>query len=299
MIVLPDAPFFELMTQLYFAPMQAAVAIYLVSRLTRPEMPVTEKIAFSILVFSTFAQAIQRLQLGRERVSLTLFAYGLFYIAIYKMLRRLRKRLTQLSKTEIVKYLSWSVFRTGFASLVPIVYLSSESFGCIAAEVRFDEERSDKRWLERSDSKSILSPTHITNNVPLVASLLAAAHSSQSPSDTTGMENMQSRSYAECGNIVSSNHAMAFHLSMLLTVKLFILPFEKDVSLNALKNFQLSAHHQVVVVMVLIASMSAIFVFATRREDSNTYSYWGGFNITYVLLSTLHMCWGIVFVSFG
>jgi hypothetical protein len=92
---------------------------------------------------------------------------------------------------------------------------------------------------------------------------------------------------------------MAFHLSMLLTVKLFILPFEKDVSLATLKAFQLSAHHQIVVIMVLLASMSAIFVFATRREDSNTYSYWGGLNITYVLLSTLHMCWGIVFVSFG
>jgi hypothetical protein len=96
MIMYPNAPFFELMTQLYFAPMQAAVGIYLVSRLTRPEMPVTEKFAFSIFVFSTFAQAIQRLQLGKVKVSLTLFAYGLFYIAIYKMLRRLRKRLTQV-----------------------------------------------------------------------------------------------------------------------------------------------------------------------------------------------------------
>jgi hypothetical protein len=113
------------------------------------------------------------------------------------------------------------------------------------------------------------------------------------------MENMQSLSYTKCGNTVSSNHAMAFHLSMLLTVKLFILPFEKDVNLATLKAFQLSAHHQIVVIMVLLASMSAIFVFATRREDSNTYSYWGGFNITYVLLSTLHMCWAVVFVSFG
>lgn len=110
---------------------------------------------------------------------------------------------------------------------------------------------------------------------------------------------MQSLSYTKCGNTVSSNHAMAFHLSMLLTVKLFILPFEKDVNLATLKAFQLSAHHQIVVIMVLLASMSAIFVFATRREDSNTYSYWGGFNITYVLLSTLHMCWAVVFVSFG
>ena len=144
MIVYPDAPFFELMTQIYFAPMQAAVAIYLVSRLSQgPEMPFTEKCAFGIFVFSIFAQAIQRLQLGRYSVSLTLFGYGLFYIAIYKMLRRLRKRLTQMPKTEIVAYLSRSVFRTGFASLVPIVYLSSESFGCIAAEVRLDEKKVD------------------------------------------------------------------------------------------------------------------------------------------------------------
>ena len=179
MIVYPDAPFFELMTQIYFAPMQAAVAIYLVSRLSQgPEMPFTEKCTFGIFVFSIFAQAIQRLQLGRYSVSLTLFGYGLFYIAIYKMLRRLRKRLTQvrdetlcrepcrahhviapslnlalnsttsthpqMPKTEIVAYLSRSVFRTGFASLVPIVYLSSESFGCIAAEVRLDEKQSGR-----------------------------------------------------------------------------------------------------------------------------------------------------------
>jgi len=40
-------------------------------------------------------------------------------------------------------------------------------------KVRLNDERSDERRLERSDSKSIIPPFYITNNLPLVASLLA------------------------------------------------------------------------------------------------------------------------------
>jgi len=47
-------------------------------------------------------------------------------------------------------------------------------FNRIEEKVRLDKERR----LERSDSKSIIPPPYITNNLPLVASLLTAAHSS-------------------------------------------------------------------------------------------------------------------------
>ena len=39
-------------------------------------------------------------------------------------------------------------------------------------EGRFGKERSDERWLERSDSKIIIPLFYITNNLLLVASLL-------------------------------------------------------------------------------------------------------------------------------
>jgi len=50
-----------------------------------------------------------------------------------------------------------------------------------ATSMRLGEVRQTERRLERSDSKSIKPPSYITNNLPLVASLLTTRFSLASP----------------------------------------------------------------------------------------------------------------------
>ncbi|GMH69356.1 hypothetical protein TL16_g05139 [Triparma laevis f. inornata] len=144
-------------------------------------------------------------------------------------------------------------------AMIPIVYLSSESLGCILAYIPDYKKDLGNEW------DRLLDPV-----------------------------------YKQCGNIVTSNHAMAFHLSMLLVVKLYVLPFEElHITVNDIKNWNLKSKHQILLITMLIASLSALFIFATRREGTNKYTYVNDTNITHVLLMVLHCCWGVAFITFG
>lgn len=138
--------------------------------------------------------------------------------------------------------------------MVPIVYLASESLGCLAAE---------------------------------------------SPYDVTGFDNVLVNDYNRCGNLITSNHAMAFHLSMLLIVKLFILPFERHVTLKDVKNFNLNLKHQILLVTIVVASFCSLFIFATRQEATSKYAYVYNVNMSHFLLMVMHSCWGVAFITFG
>ena len=92
-LVYPEAPFFKLVTQVYFAPCQGAVAILLVSRLDKPFFPKTEKAAYLVFMSQPLLQGVLRLRVGRTLVGLSLIAIFLLYKVVYKILRRLRKRL--------------------------------------------------------------------------------------------------------------------------------------------------------------------------------------------------------------
>ena len=227
-VVYPEAPFFELLTQVYFAPCQGAVAIYLVSRLDKPFFPRTEKAAYFIFMMQSLLQGVQRLRVGRILVGLSICFFFLLYAVVYKILRRLRKRLALMEEQRIHSYIANNVFRSSLHAMVPIIYLASESLGCLAAE---------------------------------------------SPYNVTGFDNMLVKDYNQCGNLITSNHAMAFHLSMLLIVKLYILPFERRVTLDDVKNFNLILKHQILLVTIVIASFCSLFIFATRQEATSKYSY--------------------------
>ncbi|GMH63692.1 hypothetical protein TrST_g12030 [Triparma strigata] len=254
MVAYPNAPYFELVTQVYFAPCQGAVAIYLVSRLDNQDMPTTEKLAYFCFFLQSLLQGIQRLLIGRTTVGISLLVFSVLYAGIYKVLRRLRKRLVRFEDEKVWKYICYNIFRTSMQAMVPIVYLSSESLGCIFAKM---------------------------------------------PETDGGFDTWLSLDYKECGNIVTSNHAMAFHLSMLLVVRVYILPFEKNITTTDIKNWNLGAKHQILLIMCLIASLCALFIFATRREGTNKYTYINDVNLTHVLLMILHCCWGVVFVTFS
>lgn len=236
-----------------------AVAIYLVSRLDNLEMPKTEKLAYSIFFLQSLLQGIQRILIGRILVGVSLVTFSIFYFGIYKVLRRLRKRLVGMNDERVWRYICYNLFRAGMQAMLPIVYLSSESLGCIFAHMPDYNKELGNEW------DRLLDPV-----------------------------------YKQCGNIVTSNHAMAFHLSMLLVVKLYVLPFEElHITVNDIKNWNLKSKHQILLITMLIASLSALFIFATRREGTNKYTYVNDTNITHVLLMVLHCCWGVAFITFG
>ena len=177
MIFNPHQPVWEFLSLAFFAPSQACVSLYLVSRLNG-EMGITEKLCYGLLVLQVFAIGLHTALLSEITLTIVFFGYGLFYGLLYKVLRRLRKRLLRLES--ITSYIS-KVFTRGIPSLVPIFYLSAESLGCLQHEAPSGQ------------------PLHLV---------------------------WSSDDFEACRETVSANHAMSFHLSMLMCVSLFILPFE-------------------------------------------------------------------------
>ncbi|GMH81554.1 hypothetical protein TrVE_jg1077 [Triparma verrucosa] len=161
--------------------------------------------------------------------------------------------------------MSWfllTLFRRGVPALVPIVYLSAESLGCLLGE-----------------TPDFTNPHMSTLEI---------------------IESGNSR-FMHCVGMISANHAMGFHLSMLLTVSLFVLPFETSMTVQDIKNFNLNLHHQLIFGMIFSSSLIVVYLFATRveSEDVDGEEFKRDLTLINFLINFVHFTWAIAFVSFG
>jgi len=81
---------------------------------------------------------------------------------------------SSLSQAEKDEYVDSIINELGLNKCKDTKIGDAKERGVSGGEVRLGEERRDKRRLERSDRKSNIPPSYITNNLPLVASLIAA-----------------------------------------------------------------------------------------------------------------------------
>jgi len=98
--------------------------------------------------------------------------------------------------------------------------------------------------------------------------------------------------YDSCSNLVYSNHAISFHFAMLTAVTLFVTPFE-TMNYSALRRFDLSLHYQIMLTMVMISTVTAVYLFATREEGVAVEK-----SVFFGLLA-VQSSWAVSFTLFG
>ncbi|GMH69352.1 hypothetical protein TL16_g05138 [Triparma laevis f. inornata] len=155
-----------------------------------------------------------------------------------------------------------TIFRRGVPGLVPIVYLSAESLGCLLGQ----------------------TPDFSNENMEILEIIESG-----------------NAKFKTCVGMISANHAMGFHLSMLLTVSLFVLPFETSMSVQDIKNFNLNLHHQTIFGMIFSSSLVVVYLFATRveSEDLGGEAFERDLTVSNFLINIVHLTWAVAFVSFG
>ena len=134
-VMFPSSQILELLSRINFPIVQAIASLYVISRLDGRPIGVKEIALYSCLPFMLVCDGVQRCMNGHYVNATGFFLFALYYVGLFKIIRRLRKRLNALAQVKIQEYLQGFVFRS-FSSLVPILYLSTESVGCLAANYK-------------------------------------------------------------------------------------------------------------------------------------------------------------------
>jgi len=122
-----------LTSRLFFAPQHAMASLYFVSRPKTPHVPLLEKLTYSFIPLSMLCYTLENFIKGIWSNGFANLTICLFYFPIYKILRRLRKRIYNFSPKRKRQYVSQVVFG-GLSGMVPIFYFCSESLGCVVSE---------------------------------------------------------------------------------------------------------------------------------------------------------------------
>jgi hypothetical protein len=247
MIFAPQSAFWEFLTLLAFVPSAGASFIYNLCRIkpSKTDLPWPEFLALCVPPIVMLLQSAQRLINGVYMSGCFLLLYAVLTCFALKIMKRLRKRICGFDDRTATTLMAGSIF-PAVTSLVPVVYLSIESMGCIMATGDSGQDRYDPEGI-----------------------LLT------------------------CENVVYSNHALAYQLTMLMMIKIYIGPFQ-HVGISNLVKFKLSGQIQLMIFMVGVSSFFAVVLYATRVDSVGMLSLG-----RLIMLNFVQLPWVIILSSFG